>query len=271
MSQIHRVINTYYDDFESYDCVFKANVFRFWLCLFSLSFFFTMILWRVDFIEVELLEELEHFKNIFLFSSEILFGIFFISLNFLKDKIILKRLQTKLGVQDHKWQKLKYLWLQRTVDVDQHNYISLAKDLDTMFDLRKKYKSNLFLSWDNVVGLIYTTDAKNRIIAMLIAISAATIALSISAGANINYVFELFHENSLYDFFKWDFLISITVMSCYFGVRLVVQMIYVALYQLSDKFKRVNQVDNLRIKLFINMLLDMHEFKKARIKVDVKE
>ncbi len=172
---------------------------------FHCHFFFTMILWRVDFIEIEFLKELEHFKNILLFSSEILFGVFFISLNFLKDKIILKRLQEKLGVQELKWQKLKYLWLQRTVDVDQHNYISLAKDLDTMFELRKKYKSNLFLSWDNIVGLIYTTDAKNRIIAMLIAISAATIALSISAGANINYVFELFHENGLYDFIKWDF------------------------------------------------------------------
>lgn len=267
MSQVTRVINEYYDDFESYDCVFNLKTIRFWLCLFFLIMLFIMIAWHFRVIELEFIEVSESLKKWLLFSFEISFLILFFSLNVLRDNLVISRMQDKLRTKEVKLKKLKTIWLQQTLNVDKNDYLSLAKDLDMMFELRKKYKGILLPSWESFFSLIYTADSKNRILAMLIAICAATVALSISAGSNINDVFSMFHENSIYELFLWDLIVSFIIILIYVGLKMTALMVYAAIYQLSDKLKRVDDIDRLRVSLFINLLLDAHEFKKAKIRV----
>ena len=64
-----------------------------------------------------------------------------------------------------------------------------------MLTLKEKYKS-VFASDANSFGrLIFTSDSKNRLLAMFMGIVAALIALTISTGVNIYSIF-IFFENS---------------------------------------------------------------------------
>lgn len=95
-------------------------------------------------------------------------------------------------------------------------------------------------------------------------------ALSISAGSNINDVFSFIQETGWHQFFILDATIAFGIFASIVGIRLMAWMIYVALYKMSDKVKGVNDIDHFRVSLFINQLLLAHTFKKAKITVSLE-
>ncbi|KRW60820.1 hypothetical protein AO724_13885 [Aeromonas allosaccharophila] len=270
MSQVFRVVNTYYEDFESYDCVFTFKTIRFWLCLISLAFFISAILWRFEAFSIPHANVSLSNRTFFVFLLEFCFLMSCFSLNLLRDEIVVSRMQGKLKTNEKKLSKLKLIWLQKTVGVGMDSYLSLAKELDQLLDLRKKHNNNFSPSLQTIVHLIYTSDAKNRILALFISVSAATVALSISAGSNINDVFSFIQETGWHQFFILDATIAFGIFASIVGIRLMAWMIYVALYKMSDKVKGVNDIDHFRVSLFINQLLLAHTFKKAKITVSLE-
>lgn len=265
MSQVFRVVNQYYDDFESYRHVFKLGNFRFLTCILLMLLLIVSVLWRLQVISISFINVDNSVKTSFVFILEFLFVISCFSLNDLRDKQVVSNMQRKLKTNEKRIEKLKSLWLQKTIDIEVNEYLSLATELDSMLVLRKKHSGSYLSSLVNVMPFIYSSDSKNRILALFIAASAATVSLSIAAGANINDVFLVVNELGGDQILKYVFLAVFIIFAMVMGIKYTAWMICTALYLMSDKLKNINDVDEFRVSLFIRQLLASHTLKKAKV------
>jgi len=222
--------------------------------------------WYMDFISEPLFDFSKKNRLFFTFGFEVIAIICWLRLQHLKEQKIIKKMQSKFNQSTCNLTKLKSIWFERTIGVKNTEYIDLAKNLDTFLHLKESHKSSLSITGREIGALFFSPDSKNRILAMFMGLCAVTMALCIAAGTNINTIFDLLKNESLFQLFFYTGFISALIISSFLVIRYLILLVYVGLELLIGKADGLNSKSKRRVSIFINQLLMLHVIEKARIK-----
>ncbi|WP_347455404.1 hypothetical protein [Acinetobacter thermotolerans] len=87
--------------------------------------------------------------------------------------------------------QIKKRWFREALAIPNHEYINLIEKIEKYYLIQSKYKGGK-VNREKIYNFIFSTDSKNRVIAMFMGLVALFTALMISAGVNVDYIFEIF-------------------------------------------------------------------------------
>lgn len=265
MNHIYRTINRYHDQFESYRKVITPKSFVFWLSIFSVALFIYSFFWYLNkgLWPASSIEQNHRLYVVIAF--EILVLACWLKLQGTRDKLAVESAKALLKTDENNIVKLKKIWLETTLGTPSAKFLDLAKDIDSMLELRERNKSPLALDRQRLLSLIYTMESRNRILAMFMGVCAAVIGLSISAGASVENIFSFFEGQSINSLLLVAFVFSIFLMLTYLVFWYSILVLSTAISSILEKLDGLNSSSNRRARAFINQLILHHELPKGRI------
>lgn len=94
-------------------------------------------------------------------------------------------------------------------------FLEVAKEVDDLVSLKRKFRKNSDLTWAEFVRSIYDSDSKARLLTLAIVLVSTTVALSVRSDATLDAVFDLFTDPG-----GQGFLLFLSVMATvvFFGL-----------------------------------------------------
>jgi len=266
MNHTFRTINRYHDQFESYKKVITPKSFAFWVSIFSVVSFIYSFFWYLnkDLWPSSALEQNHRLFVVMAFEALTLACWF--RFQTMRDKLVIKSAKSLLSTDETNILKLKKLWLEKTLGTPSSEFLELAKEIDSLLDLRERNKSALSLDTQRFLSLIFTKESKNRVLAMFMGVCAAVIGLSISAGASVENIFSFFEGESISSLFLMAFIFSLFIMLTYLVFWYSLLVMSTVIGSFFDRLDGLNNSSNRRAKTFINQLVVLHELPKGRVK-----
>ncbi len=164
MDQIFKVINAYYNDFESYNGVISFKSFLFWIILFSLGAFFYSFYWYINLSAFPYFPDLSRLWRILIcIAFEISTLASWVALIKRRDNIIVQRLQNRFQSKEANILKLKSWWFKETLGVKPIEYLSIIDTIDKAITYKDKHKSNFNFGKKQVLDSIFHSESKNRL------------------------------------------------------------------------------------------------------------
>ncbi|MFT6976081.1 MAG: hypothetical protein ACJA0E_002084 [Bermanella sp.] len=233
----------------------------------SMVSFIYSFFWHLDYVAwpESSLEENQRFFIVVAF--EVISLLCWIRLQSIRNKRIVNMMQKKLETGEKNIIKLKKRWIEKTLGISSSEFFSLAKDIDSMLALKQRNKSPFSFSLDQVINLIFTSESKNRVLAMFMGICAGLVGLSISSGASIHNTFSFYKNYSPESLILISFFISIFILLTYLVFRYALLILFTALSAISGRFDGLNAISNMRTKYFVHDLVFLHELPKGRGRV----
>lgn len=267
MNHIHKTANRYYMAFESYEGVIhlKSPLMYFFLlsvCGMIFCMFGFAALLPVD---VQILS-----KNCFIVSTfvfEVIALVVWGVLQTKKENRTIARMQRQLKSSSDTLKELKSEWFEKTLEITNTEYLSLASDLDKYLELKDRHRPILKLTSKQALDLLFSADSKNRVLAIFMGLCAATIALCIAAGTNIYTILEILESENLYVFFFMVFWVSLLLLGFYLVLRYSILLVYIIFENTTGKIDGLNSTSKRRVQIFINQLLQLHVVRRGRVEV----
>ncbi len=265
MNHTFRTINRYHDQFESYKKIITPKSFLFWVSVFSVASFIYSFFWYLnkDLWPESVLEQ--NYRLFVVMSFEVLALLCWFKFQGEKNKLVVESSKTLLKTDETDIVKLKKMWLEKTLGTPSSEFLEIAKDIDSLLDLRERNKSPLSLDFQRFLSLIFTIESKNRVLAMFMGVCAAVIGLSISAGASINDIFSFFEGESISTLLLLAFIFSIFLMLTYLVFWYSLLVLSTVIGSTLDSIDGLNSSSNRRARTFINQLVVLHELPKGRV------
>lgn len=268
MGNLFRLINVYYDLFESFKKILYIKNKLIWLLLLSLSIFVYSFYWYVNKDAFPYFPKVSNgWRLIFPILIEILVLFIWFLLLKQREKLIIKELQEILQSKQTKLYDLRKLWFSICVDSDSTKYLEIAEKIDKVLNMKDKYKSNFSLDAKQFGLWIFHPESKNRLLAMFMGICAAIIGLTIATGTNIYNIFDFFRNNSFWSLLALDLIFSIFIMFAIMILKLVLLIIFEIFVLLGDKLDKERAVSKRRSRIFINQLLFFYSLPKPKIRI----
>ncbi|MDW3710614.1 hypothetical protein R9X34_01415 [Pseudomonas sp. 2023EL-01195] len=183
----------------------------------------------------------------------------------LRDRAVIKRCQKAFRTKENDIDKLKEMWLGYTFNAPRTAYLKIAEEIDKIITLQEKYRPSLDINKKNLAELIFSSDSKNRTLAMLIALCAGTIALSIAGGARIDDIFIFFEGKDFLELLLTTITISAFIIFLFAILR---YLLLVLLLPLEAFFYSPKNTNPKRAGILIKQLIKSHQFQKAHIKIN---
>lgn len=265
MNHTFRTINRYHDQFESYRKVITPKSFVFWISIFSVALFiYSFFLYlNKDLWPVTSIEQNHRLYVVMVFEVFVLACWF--KLQGMRDKLVVESAKALLKTDETNIVKLKKIWLETTLGTPSSKFLDLARDIDSILDLRERNKSPFALDRQRFLSLIFTIESKNRILAMFMGICAAVIGLSISAGASVENIFSFFEGESISSLLLVVFVFSVFLMLTYLVFWYSLLVLSTAISSTLEGLDGLNSSSNRRARAFINQLIFHHELPKGRV------
>lgn len=260
---LNRVINMYYKEFESYGRYWRLNNPMLLSAMVSLVVFVVMFFNVFDPYKRDYFFKDSGFY--FVLIAEIFTLIFFRGLDKQRDSNIRgkyeKKYKKKLELHE-----IKKKWLENTIDVPRCEYAILAEKIDKYYILEEKY-AKPSLSRDKLIGYIFSSDSKNRVLAMFMGLVALFMGLNVASGSNIEYLYAIYDTLDLSDVFFWLLFISLIIFLFAYLFRFSLALIFNFWDFLFDNTANSNRISKRKKEIFVSDLIKFHEFPKKRHKV----
>lgn len=268
MGNLFKIINIYYELFESYKPMFSIKNKYIWFLFISFSIFVCSFFWYININVFNFLPEIHRlYRLIICIVMEIIVLICWFKLEKQREKKIIARLQILFATDENNFYELKKLWFKKCVNSNLNTYLEIAEKIDKVFVLKEKYKSVFSFDTYSFGRLIFTSDSKNRLLAMFMGGVAALIALTISTGVNIYNIFEFFHNYSLTKFTANVFVFSVFLMFLMLIIKGVILISVELLSSFGDQLDKDRATSKRRSRIFINQLLYFYDLPKPKIRV----
>lgn len=266
MNHTFRTINRYHDQFESYRKVITPKSLVLWISIFSVASFIYSFFWYLnkDLWPASTLEK--NHRLFVVMAFEVLALACWFKLQVMRDKLVTQSAKALLKTDETNILKLKKMWLEKTLGTPSSKFLDIARDIDSLLDLRERNKSPLSLDSQRFLSLIFTIESKNRILAMFMGVCAAIIGLSISAGASVENIFSFFEGESIRSLLLLAFIFSIFLMLTYLVFWYFLLVLSTVIGSFLDRLDGLNSTSNRRARIFINQLVVLHDLPKGRVK-----
>lgn len=270
MGNLFKIINAYYDTFESYSSIIYWENFKIWTLLLFFIIFLYSSYWYMNIEAFPFYPQTVQSQRLFVcIFFELLLLINWFMLMKQRDKILIKNVQENLCTQENNLSKLKKMWISKFLAVDSTGYLEIAEKIDKLVSLNEKNQSVLSLKVEQLINAFFQPESKNRILAMFMGICAAILGLSIASGANINYIFEFYEGATLKKLFIMDFIFSFLIIVAIVISKYVCVIVFEIFGLLLDKLDKNRTISKRRARIFINLLLHLYDLPKAKIRVGI--
>lgn len=265
--RIYLMINGYYYMFESYRTAVSLRNWSTLLALAGLAIFAFCIVdsYHAHGLLNNWLSENGRLTVIAL--SELFTLICWFVIQLKRDQQAVERAQKDLDTAETALPLLKGLWFKKYVSNKPSHYLQLAKDLDDLITLKNKHKSPFSFGRNELFAMIFTGDAKNRILAMFMGVCAIVTALLIAEGANVSTLFSIINGGQAVDLFYVAVLYSVVIMAAALTARLSFNFVLLVFDYVIDSLDGLNSRSIRRSKLFLNQLLQLYTPEKPRHRV----
>lgn len=267
MSHTFRTINRYHRQFESYREVITIKSWISWLSVMTMLSFIYSFFWHLDYVAWPESSLKENQRFFIVVAFEVVSLLCWVRLQSIRNKKIVNMMKKELETGEENILKLKRRWIEKTLGISSSDFFSLAKDIDNMLELKQRNKSPFSFSLDQVLNLIFTSESKNRVLAMFMGICAGLVGLSISSGASINNIFSFYQNYTPELLVLISFFISVFILLTYLVFRYALLILFTALSAISGRIDGLNAISNMRTKYFVHDLVLLHELPKGRVSV----
>lgn len=254
----------YYQNFESYHSLWSFKNSLFVLLVISLIVFFlaSAIFFLFTFSD-------QRIKNFFLyviFFSEFFFLYFSILLEKQRDQEIKKKFRPIYKNNQLNLLQIKKIWFRETLAIPTHEYISLIEKIEKYHVLHSKYQKNN-VTREKIYNFIFSTDSKNRVLAMFMGLVALFTGLLISSGVNAEYIFSIFESIDILNSLLTICFISLLILGAYYIFKRSSYMFLNFLDFIFDNTFYSSNTSNRKKEIFISQLLQFCEPPKRRQKL----
>ncbi|MCH7335482.1 hypothetical protein [Acinetobacter sp. NIPH 2699] len=268
MGNLFKIINAYYNAFESYSSVVYWKNAKIW------TFVLLAIIFLYSFYWYTRLEAFPYFPDLgqtirliicIVFEVILLFNLFLIMQQ--RDKIIIKDMQEILDTKEQSLSKLKKIWLLKFLDVSPVNYVEIAEKIDKLINLKERNQSVFVFGSKQAMNILFQPESKNRTLAMFMGGCAVVMSLCIAAGSDINDVFDFYKGASIEKIALLDFLLAFYIVIATLILKYLCLMIFEMVGLFFDKIDKNRVVSRRRARIFINELLMFYDLPKGRFRV----
>lgn len=126
--------------------------------------------------------------------------------------------------------------LQSVTGKEPLEFLEVAKEIDDLVSLKRKFRKNSDLTWAEFVRSIYDSDSKARLLALAIVLVSTTVALSVRSDATLDAVFDLFTDPVGQGFLLLLAVIATVIFCALIGLRVFVFTLVEVVTSWSIKF-----------------------------------
>lgn len=101
-------------------------------------------------------------------------------------------------------------------------FLDVAKEIDDLVSLKRKFRKNSDLTWAEFVRSIYDSDSKARLLTLAIVLVSTTVALSVRSDVTLDVVFDLFTDPAGQAFLLLLAVIATVVFFGLIGLRVFI-------------------------------------------------
>ncbi|EKU54985.1 hypothetical protein ACINWC323_0902 [Acinetobacter sp. WC-323] len=260
---MNRIINMYYKEFESYG--------NFWSLknpklFFSIASLFLFIYFVFNLFDSDKRNYLFQDSGLyFVLMAEVFALLLFRSLEKQRDDYIIEKYGKKynkaLGLSE-----IKKKWLENTIDIPVHEFATLAEKTDKYYILEEKY-AKPSLNRDKFIGYIFSSESKNRILAMFMGVVALFMGLNVASGVNIDNLYMIYDSLDFWVVFFWILFISLIIFLFAYMFKMALLMLFNFLDFLFDNTANADRISKRKKEIFISALMQLHELPKKRHRV----
>jgi len=259
---LNSLITKYYQEFESYQIVwnFKNKIFLF--LIICMLIFFSSSVGYFYFIKSTTKET----QNIILWImglAEVFTFYLFHVIEKQRNEIIKAKFHKLYKNDQLSLLQIKKRWFQEALAISNNEYINLIEKIEKYYLIQSKYKG-VKISREKVYNFIFSTDSKNRVIAMFMGLVALFTALMISTGVNVEYIFAIFQSIHIFESLVIIFFISLFLFGLFYIVKYTFFMMVSFFDFVFDNYFNKDNVSKRKKELFIAQLLQFAEFPKHR-------
>lgn len=262
---MNKLIKTYYDNFESYKSIWtiKNKAFIFFI-IFLAMFFLSVISF---FYQKKLLSNFDQdYLMFFMLFNE---GCTLLLLEVLKkqrNKKVKSKFMALYNNNNLSLHQIKKKWFSDALAIPNYEYLNLIEKIEKYDSMKSKY-STVNISRDKVYDFIFSSDSKNRVLAMFMGSVALFTALLISNGVNVEYLFSLFQSISVIKSLVAIFFISLFIFGIVYILKYMNYMLMSCIDFILDNISSSQRVSKRKQEILILQLLDIAELPKQKKKM----
>lgn len=262
---MNKLIKTYYDNFESYKSIWtiKNKAFIFFI-IFLAMFFLSVISF---FYQKKLLSNFDQdYLMFFMLFNE---GCTLLLLEVLKkqrNKKVKSKFMALYNNNNLSLHQIKKKWFSDALAIPNYEYLNLIEKIEKYDSMKSKY-STVNISRDKVYDFIFSSDSKNRVLAMFMGSVALFTALLISNGVNVEYLFSLFQSISVIKSLVAIFFISLFIFGIVYILKYMNYMLMSCIDFILDNISSSQRVSKRKQEILILQLLDLAELPKQKKKM----
>ena len=153
-----------------------------------------------------------------------------------KDDRILEATNRELASNFKSVDECRLQLLQSVTAKQPSEFLEVAKEVDDLVSLKRKFRKNSDLTWAEFVRSIYDSDSKARLLTLAIVLVSTTVALSVRSDATLDAVFDLFAEPAGQGFLLLLAVIATVIFFGLIGLRVFVFTLVEVVTSWSIKF-----------------------------------
>lgn len=139
-----------------------------------------------------------------------------------KDRQILEATNHKLASNFESMEECRIHILREVTAKEPPEFLEIAKEIDDLVTLGRKFRRNSDLTWAEFVRSIYDNDSKARLLTLVIVLVSTTVALSVRSEATLDAVFDLFIDPAGQRFLLLLAVIATVIFFGLIGLRVFV-------------------------------------------------
>lgn len=154
-----------------------------------------------------------------------------------KDKQVLAATNQRLGTSFADVSSCRQRVLQDLVSQAPSEYLSLAKEIRDLVELRSKFRKRSDLDFSEIGRSIYDRDSKARLLTLLIALCSMLVALSVRSEATLEAVFDVYANPGGQKFIVFVAFMTLALFMMVFGLRVLMRSVLDGLTLWAAKVK----------------------------------
>ena len=259
---MNSLITKYYQEFESYQAVWKFKNTIFLFLIISMFIFFSSSICYFYFIK-SIAKETQNIILWIMVLAEVFTFYLFHGIEKQRNKIVKEKFRKLYKNDQLSLKQIKKRWLREALAIPNHEYIYLIEKIEKYYLTQSNYKG-IHLTREKIYNFIFSTDSKNRVLAMFMGLVALFTALLISTGINIENIFAIFQSIHIFKSLLFIGFISICLFGAFYIVKYTIFMTISLLEFIFDNSLNRNKISKRKKELFIAQLLQFAEFPKHR-------
>lgn len=136
-----------------------------------------------------------------------------------KDHQIIESTNKEFSSNFQSMEECRLHMLSSVVAKEPSEFLHVAKEIDDLVSLKRKFRKHSDLTWAEFVRSIYDGDSKARLLTLAIVLVSTTVALAVRSEATLDVVFDLFTEPAGQGFLAFLAGIAVLAFFAMIGLR----------------------------------------------------